>query len=46
MIAYTLTGEELAVILLQATDRATAYALGAALNGLLLRGLGFRWSQG
>jgi len=41
----TLTGDELPVILLQATDRAAAYALGAALNGLLLRGLGFRWSQ-
>jgi hypothetical protein len=39
----SLTGDELPVILLQATDRAAAYALGAALNGLLLRGLGFRW---
>ena len=42
-IAYTLTGDELTAILMQAGRRASAYAAGAMLNGLALRGLGFRW---
>ena len=42
-IAYTLTGDELTAILMQASRRAAAYGAGATLNGLALRGLGFRW---
>jgi hypothetical protein len=42
-IAYTLTGDELTAILMLAVRRAAAYAAGATLNGLALRGLGFRW---
>lgn len=44
-IAYALTDDELAAILMQTGRRAAAYAAAATLNGLVLRGLGFRWQS-
>jgi len=46
LLAYALTGGEPAAILEQAVRRGAAYAAGATLNGLLLRGLGFSWCRG
>jgi hypothetical protein len=42
-IDYALTGDDFLAILFEAGQRAVVYASGAAVNGLLLRLLGFRW---
>jgi hypothetical protein len=44
--AYALTEEESGMILERAWRRAFAYAAGGTFNGLVLRGLGFRWRRG
>jgi hypothetical protein len=45
-IAYAWTGEEFGAILELSIRRAVAYAVAATINGLMLRGLGFRWEPG
>lgn len=42
-IFYAVSGEAFGDVFLLAGQRAAAYATSATINGLLLRGLGFRW---